>query len=162
MKKSFLVLMVLLICSCSNTKNVMNNIKNNQEDKYNIEINVLNENYKIAISYKDSNPKLYIQYLTEAAQEGDPIAQDELAGEYAFGERLEKNPNLYLYWEEKSALQNYSLAQLNLGLSYLLGTNGLKKDNLNAKKWLNNAALNGEEAAQEYLKRFENGEFNSK
>lgn len=139
----------------------MNDIAKNQEEKNNVETGVLNNNeyYEKAIGYKDLNPKLYIQYLKEAAQGGDPIAQDELAGEYAFGELLEKNPDLYLYWEEKSALQEYSLAQLNLGLSYLLGTNGLKKDNLNAKKWLDKAALNGEEVAQEYLIRIKNGEF---
>lgn len=102
---------------------------------------------------KSYNNSLYLEYLIKAAKAGDPIAQDSLAGEYAFGEILEKNDEKFFYWTEKSALSGYINAQVNLGMAYYSGSNGLKKDKDKAKKWFSLAADKGDEIAIMYFNK---------
>lgn len=95
----------------------------------------------------------YIQKLIISAKDGDVIAQNELAGLYAFGEGVQKNGQMFEYWSELAASNGSSLAQLNLGAAYYAGTNGVNQDIAKAKKWLTLAADNGEAIAKDYLNR---------
>jgi len=152
MKNLILILLTAnLILGCSNTK------KHDQInfDRASVDSNEIfeskNKNYIIAKQFENNDSKLYTEYLLKASTEGDPIAQNELANNYAFGNKVEENSELFRVWAEKSALQGYTLAQLNLGTAYYLGVNGLKQDNMQAKKWLEMAAKNGDDTAKKYL-----------
>ena len=156
MKKLILLVVITnLILGCSNTKN--NELSNFEKIHLNSSEAMYsqNENYILAKGYENTNDRLYIEHVIKAAEEGDPIAQNELANNYAFGEKVEHNSELFVLWAERSALQGYTIAQLNLGTAYYLGVNGLNKDNIQAKKWLSMAAQNGDETAKQYLSEIE-------
>lgn len=144
-----------LMLGCSNTKNNEQVHFDNPNIHSNEKFDSVNQNYILAKQYENNNNKLYIEFLIKASTEGDPIAQNELANNYAFGEKVPESSELFLVWVEKSALQGYTLAQLNLGTAYYLGVNGLTQDNIQAKKWLSMAAKNGDETAKQYLSEME-------
>ncbi|WP_332604547.1 tetratricopeptide repeat protein [Acinetobacter sp. ESBL14] len=131
--------------------------------------NTLSDSEKIVSMEQDSYPKVekysetsdkenYLKLLETSAESGDVIAQNELAGLYAFGEGVPKNGEKFIYWSELAASKGYSLAQLNLGTAYFLGTNGVTQDLVKAEKWLTLAASNNEEIAKNNLQKIKNKE----
>ncbi len=67
--------------------------------------------------YLEPNPELALKYLTEAAENGHPYAQYELA-KYLMEKQKEKEGNELL---EKSAEAGYSKAQFDLAQKYAEG-----------------------------------------
>ena len=154
MKNLILVLISVLLLSCS--KDLPKNQINTREDIANKgEL----DDYGQAKKYLESNNIAeYLKYLEISAESGNKIAQNELAGLYAFGEYVPKDGSKFVYWSELAANQNYSLAQLNLGVAYFSGNNGVDQDIQKAEKWLKLAADNNEDIAKEYLKKIDNKE----
>lgn len=164
MKKLMVISLLIFLNACSSETKSLNGSDTLQSDGNKaLEVDLKNndltpsQDYVIAREYKkESNNKLYLEYLIKAANAGDPIAQDDLGGEYAFGEILEKNDEKFLYWTAKSASSGYLNAQINLGMAHYSGSNGLKKDNDEAKKWFTLAAAKGDEISIMYLNKIEN------
>jgi TPR repeat protein len=150
MRFIFSVFIIIFINGCS---------EEITRDKYNVLTKTHaddNDTYKLSKQYEDIGKKeKYVEYLEISAKNGNEIAQNELAGLYAFGEGVPKDGEKFIYWSELSANNGYSLAQLNLGTAYFLGVNGVKQDLEKAKKWLKLAASNNEDIAQQYLKEIE-------
>lgn len=141
---------ILVISGCTketsrNQHNVITKVDTNDSDPY-----------KLSKQYEEmGNKEKYLEYLHISAKKGNEIAQNELAGLYAFGEGVPQDGEKFIYWSEASANNGYSLAQLNLGTAYFFGTNGVKQDLEKAKKWLKLAASNNEDIAQQYLNQIE-------
>ena len=57
----------------------------------------------------------------KSAEQGDPVAQKNLASMYHLGQGVQQDDEKAFDWLQKSALQRYGLAQLNLGYAYRLG-----------------------------------------
>ncbi|ENJ4724607.1 sel1 repeat family protein, partial [Acinetobacter baumannii] len=57
-------------------------------------------------------------YFQMAAEQGLPIAQNDLAGMYSKGIGTSKNEEKAYYWYEKAAKNNFPEAQYNMGLMY--------------------------------------------
>lgn len=148
MKKLHVYLIGLLVltgCNAGTSKNNLNESEKNEFSESNLKIN-------------NDDKAEYIQKLMISAEDGDVIAQNELAGLYAFGEGVQKNGQMFEYWSELAASNGSSLAQLNLGAAYYAGTNGVNQDISKAKKWLTLAADNGEDIAKDYLHKINNKE----
>ena len=62
-----------------------------------------------------------------------------------------------MYWCNRAAHEGYISAQYNIGLCYFYG-NGIKKDVVKAKEWLEKAASQGYEDAKKFLKENNFGE----
>ncbi|MEW9150898.1 tetratricopeptide repeat protein [Acinetobacter indicus] len=131
--------------------------------------NILSDSEKITSTQQDSYQKIqkyseagdkenYLKLLETSAESGDVIAQNELAGLYAFGEGVPKSGEKFIYWSELAASKGSSLAQINLGTAYFFGTNGVTQDLVKAEKWLTLAASNNEEIAKSYLQKIKNNE----
>jgi len=78
----------------------------------------------------------------EAAQKGDPKAQNTIAICYSEGSGVEKDWQQAVYWFRKAAEQGYSVAEYNLGLRYQKGE-GVKRDYEQAMYWYQKAASQG-------------------
>ncbi|NHB59046.1 sel1 repeat family protein [Acinetobacter sp. 194] len=144
----FFIILIISGCNKETTRNQHNAITK-------VDTNESNP-YKLSKQYEDiGNIEKYVEYLEISAKDGNEIAQNELAGLYAFGEGVPQDGEKFIYWSEVSANNGYSLAQLNLGTAYFFGTNGVTQDLEKAKKWLKLAANNNEDIAQKYLKDIE-------
>lgn len=62
-----------------------------------------------------------VQLFTQAANDGDPYAQNELAYLYTVGQGTEQNYEKAFYWYQKAADHGLPSAQYNLGLMYRNG-----------------------------------------
>lgn len=117
------------------------------------------DSYQKAKNYSEAgNKENYVKFLKISAESGNVIAQNELAGLYAFGDGVPKNGEKFIYWSELAASKGDTLAQLNLGVAYLYGTNGLTQDLAAAEKWLTLAASDNDEIAKNYLQKIKNNE----
>lgn len=154
MKFSYSIFLTLLLVSgCSNGTST-----NKIPDSEKIESSEKNSYPKSKKYSEASDNENYLKSLEASAESGDVIAQNELAGLYAFGEGVSKSGEKFIYWSELAASKGYSLAQLNLGTAYLFGTNGVTQDLVKAEKWLTLAAINNEEIAKNYLQQIKNNE----
>ena len=63
-----------------------------------------------------------IQNLEEKAEQGDILAQYQLALMYLEGKGVDQDEEQAFYWMEKAVEQGYDLAQIQLALIYLFGT----------------------------------------
>lgn len=89
--------------------------------------------------------------LTNLAQSGDTIAQNELGMAYGLGKRVRKaDPEEAFKWFRMAADKGYAPAQYNLGSLYYYGT-GVPKDYQEALKWYRKAADQGFVQAQYFL-----------
>lgn len=84
--------------------------------------------------------------LIQAARDGDPNAQFELASRYAKGQGLPLDMEQSIFWLEKSAAQDHVLAQMGLALAYSSGT-GVPKSMEKALAWWERAADQGQYSA---------------
>lgn len=90
------------------------------------------------------------KYDIQTAEQGDSIAQYNLASRYSKGEGLPKDEAAAVKWYRKSAEQGFAKAQRNLGFLYLDGA-GVLKDEIEAVMWLRKAAAQGDVMAQNHL-----------
>lgn len=154
MKFSYSIFLTLLLVSgCSNGTST-----NKIPDSEKIESSEKNSYQKSKKYSEASDNENYLKSLEASAESGDVIAQNELAGLYAFGEGVPKSGEKFIYWSELAASKGYSLAQLNLGTAYFFGTNGVTQDLVKAEKWLTLAASNNEEIAKNYLQQIKNNQ----
>jgi TPR repeat protein len=95
----------------------------------------------------------------KAAEEGNPVAQRELAGMYGDGDGVSKSESEALKWYTKAAEQGDVPAQCSLGLMYAKGEGGLPVDYAKSIVWLRKAAAKGDGRALYTLCLFfENGD----
>jgi serine/threonine-protein kinase len=79
--------------------------------------------------------------IVQAADRGDPEAQNALGLKYAMGEDgLRRDDTKAVEWYRKAALQGFAKAQTNLGDMYFYGRGGLDKSYLEAFAWYLKAA----------------------
>ncbi len=83
-----------------------------------------------------------------AAEQGDPGAQNEMGERYASGEGVAKDFRQAAKWYRLAAEQGHGPAQLNLGLAYAEGL-GVPGDHVRAHLWLNLASTGGDERARD-------------
>ena len=89
------------------------------------------------------------------AEQGDPVAQNALAGLYYSGDGVPQDDAEAARWYRFAAEQGHVEAQYNLSLLiYYLGR-GAPKDNTQALMWLNLAASQEDKNAQKALARVE-------
>jgi TPR repeat protein len=91
-----------------------------------------------------------------AAAANDPGAQYNLGLSYANGEGVAQDYAQAAKWYDKAAQRTHVQAQFNLGMLYHEGK-GVAKDPLRAYFWVKVAALQGDELAQESLKKVREG-----
>jgi TPR repeat protein len=117
--------------------------------------------YQLGLLYKQGkggvfqDDALAIHWLRRAAEQGVVEAQNELGVFY------QANPNhpqpdsqadaQAVEWFQNAATQDYAEAQYRLGLSYKVGR-GVPKNTNQAKYWLQQAAEQGHQLAQDTLK----------
>lgn len=87
--------------------------------------------------------KIDIVQLTKAAEQGVPMAQNNLAGIYV----KRKNYTQALKWLRRAAQKNYMIAESNLANMYYTGQ-GVKKNYTEAAEWYYKAAVQGYIPAQ--------------
>ncbi len=86
--------------------------------------------------------------LGEAARQGHPNAQYNLAVMYQKGDGVEQNDQKALYWYEKAADLGLAIAQYNLGMIYFAGDIVLKDEEKARSLWESAAAQGFEKAVQ--------------
>jgi TPR repeat protein/S1-C subfamily serine protease len=89
------------------------------------EINHPNKDKKVASKVtptKDLSPEEKFTKLQKEAEEGDPIAQFNLAMKYESGDGVPKDIAKAIEWYKKSSNQGNAAAQSNLGYIYYIGT----------------------------------------
>ena len=85
-----------------------------------------------------------------AAEQGDPVAQHNLATAYRLGAGVERDDGEAVNWYRRAALQGETSAQRGLGLHYLRGE-GVLQDFVRAHLWLGRAAAAGDTEAVKAL-----------
>ena len=113
--------------------------------------------FPVAIGDQRAYPKL----VREAAEQGDPRAQDALGDAHRTGSWKDKgvprNEPEAVKWYRKAAEQGYARGQTNLGWMYSDGL-GVQQDYTEALKWYRKAAEQGHDAGQVHLGfMYENG-----
>jgi TPR repeat protein len=88
--------------------------------------------------------------FTPLAEQGNAIAQHNMARLYANGLGVPKDIDKALYWYDKSTAQGYAPAEFGLGLMYSSG-DGVPKDPVKAAYWWQKAADQGNAKAQHAL-----------
>src|SRR3990167_3894460 len=76
--------------------------------------------YLLGRGVPQDNEKAFY-YFKQAANDGDPLAQNELAYLYAAGKGTSRDYAQALIWYQKAADHDLASAQYNLGLMYLYG-----------------------------------------
>ncbi len=82
------------------------------------------------------------------AEQGDPVAQNALAGLYYTGDGVPQDYAEAAKWYRFAAEQNHAEAQYNLGLLVYYIGRGESQDNTQALMWLSLAASQGNQTAQ--------------
>lgn len=101
-------------------------------------------------------PKNYeraFYYFSEAADQGDPVAQNELGYMYAAGKGTERDYGKAFIFYHQAANQGMASAQYNLGLLYLNGL-GTTKSKEKALECFKQSATSGFEPAKVALTRY--------
>ena len=91
-----------------------------------------------------------ISELKKKAEQGEVVAQFNLAVRYDDGKGVTKDPKQAVYWYRKAAEQGLATAQYNLALCYNEGE-GVTKDPKQAAYWFRKAAEQGDADAQYVL-----------
>ena len=95
-------------------------------------------------------PTLGIEELRAAAEQGDAVAQNDLATRYFLGEGVPQDHGVALEWFSKAAEQGNAGGQYALGLIYYDGE-GVPQDYSEAARWYRKAAEQGDADAQSNL-----------
>ncbi len=91
-----------------------------------------------------------IEMLTAAAEQGDAIAQHDLAARYLDGRTVARDLDLAIKWLQRAASQGMASAQHRLAVMYDDGT-GVKADRNRAAMWHTRAASQGHPGSQHAL-----------
>jgi len=103
------------------------------------------------IAYQEDDYDSALIEWEEAAEQGDPKAQNSLGGMYRTGEEgVPRDYKQAFNWFKKAANQGNAQAQYDLGLMYWNG-NGVPIDDKQAFNWYQKAAEQGHSDAQFYL-----------
>ncbi len=94
------------------------------------------------------------EWYRQAAEQGDPLGQNNLADLYLRGEGLPQRDDLALAWFQKAAANGNTAARIKLGYMYATGR-AAQKDAESAYAWLLAASLAGDTRGLDYLPRFE-------
>jgi len=100
---------------------------------------------------KDNEKALY--YFSEAAEQGDPLAQNELGFMYAAGKGTPRDYKKAYYYYDLAAKHGLASAQYNLGLFCLHGY-GVPVNKAQALEWFKLSANAGFEPAKVALARY--------
>jgi len=98
------------------------------------------------------DPATALRWWSFAAAANDPGAQYNLGLLYANGDGVAQDYAQAAQWYDKAAQRTHVQAQHNLGLLYFEGK-GVARDPLRAYFWVKVAALQGDDLAQESLKK---------
>ncbi len=105
-------------------------------------------------AHRDETPALpepgMIEMLTAAAEQGDAVAQHDLAARYLDGKTVARDLDLALKWLQRAASQGMASAQHRLAVMYDDGT-GVTADRNRAAMWHTRAASQGHPASQHAL-----------
>lgn len=99
------------------------------------------------------NKAAAVWWFHKAAEQGDAVAQAELASFYVLGNGVMENYTEAAKWARKAAEQGYADAQWLLGIMYKNGM-GVVRDEEQARYWWRQAAAQGHAKAREYLQDF--------
>lgn len=91
-------------------------------------------------------------YFNQAANEGDPFAQNEVAFMYASGKGTQRDYAQAVKYYQKAADHDLASAQFNLGMMYQYGM-GTQPNRELAVFWYRKAAAHGFEPAKQALAR---------
>jgi TPR repeat protein len=108
---------------------------------------------KIANINFQKDAAIAVGWYRKSADQGDPIAQYNLANFYQSGEGIGKDDAQAAFWYRKSADQGFAAAQYQLGLAYEAGR-GVAKDAAEAARWCWKAADQGDHNAENELGYF--------
>jgi TPR repeat protein len=89
-------------------------------------------------------------WYRKAADQGHPLAQNELGFFYQQGFGLPEDVTQSLFWYRKAAEAGVASAQFNMGLACLYGT-GQVKDEKQSSAWFHKAAEQGDADACQWL-----------
>lgn len=98
------------------------------------------------------NPDTYgyaYSYFKQRAQDGDPVAEDNLGKMYADGRGVPENATQSVAWYSKAAAQHNADAELNLGVACLYG-HGTAQDTTQACQMFAAAKHDGSPYAQDF------------
>lgn len=95
-------------------------------------------------------PRLAAEWYQKAAQQGNVMAQSNLATMYLFGKGVPRNPQKALELSQQAAAKGNAVSQARLGAMYAKG-DGVPQDALQAEYWLEKAADQGYVDAQAHL-----------
>jgi uncharacterized protein len=93
------------------------------------------------------DPRLAAYWYWQAADQGHPEAQLNLARLYASGNGVKRDQEQAARWASASAIQGYAPAMVNLGERFAAG-NGVEKDDKRAYFWLTLAFLHGDKSGE--------------
>ncbi len=102
--------------------------------------------YLLGQGVEQSDQKAF-GYFSQAANNGDAFAQNEIAYMYAAGKGTPRDYTKSIYWYTKAAEQGLASAQYNLGLMYLRGL-GTTPNKEIAMQWFQKSAAHGFEPAR--------------
>jgi hypothetical protein len=94
------------------------------------------------------------EWYRKAAEQGDPLAENNLADLYLRGEGVAQNDAQAFAWFERAANQGNTGAQIKLGFLYANGR-ATSKDPEAAYAWITAASLAGDQRGQKYLAALE-------
>jgi TPR repeat protein len=97
--------------------------------------------YLLGLGVEQNNQKAFY-YFNQAAHDGDPLAQNELAFMYGVGKGTRRDYAKALTWYQKAADRGLASAQYNLGILYLHGL-GTAPNQAMAKRWFEKSAALG-------------------
>lgn len=98
----------------------------------------------------ERNREMAVRLLREAAELGNPKAQETLGFMLLMGKEVGRNPDEARMWLEKAATQGAVGAQSGLGAMLLTGREG-PQDKARGREWLEKAAANGNLMAKSML-----------
>jgi len=107
--------------------------------------------YLLGRGVKQDDEKAFY-YFNKAANQGDALAQNEVAYLHAAGKGTPRNSEQAFQWYKKAADQGLASAQYSLGLMYLRGV-GTNQDKTLALSWFKKSAEHGFEPAQFALQK---------
>lgn len=140
----WLALVVILLsgCATTHTHEVMGAKKQETDTERGVR-------YLLGRGVEQSNEQAFY-YFSQAADEEDPLAQNEVAYLYASGKGTSQNYNKAFKYYMKAANQGLASAQYNVGFFYLHGLS-VPVDTTMAKTWFEKSAASGFEPARSIL-----------
>lgn len=101
----------------------------------------------------EQNDTKAFSYFSQAAEQGNALAQSELAYLYAAGKGTNQDYAQAFHWYQKAAEQDLAGAEYNLGLLYLHGL-GTQPNQTLAMQWIKKSAAHGFEPARTTLAQY--------